>query len=149
MAHCLVLVAADMDPMDHSNMDHSHHHSHPMATPTSGGHDHGGDGGNGGGHEGHMGMVSGGFFSAACSLNMIIVLKAWSCCLGDDLLLWLPKRGAAVQRAAHQLTWRSVCPDWFHVLLFIFDPHALLFSSNQRWSRRVSASSCWPSCMKA
>lgn len=65
MAQCWVLVAADMDPMDHS-----HHHSHPVATPTSGGHDHGGDG-NTGGHGGHMGMVSGGFFSTACSLNMI------------------------------------------------------------------------------
>ncbi|XP_056875530.1 high affinity copper uptake protein 1 isoform X1 [Takifugu flavidus] len=39
-------------------MDHTHHHSHPMATPTSGGHDHGGGAGGGtGGHEGHMGMV--------------------------------------------------------------------------------------------
>uniref|UniRef100_H3D6U6 Copper transport protein n=3 Tax=Tetraodon nigroviridis TaxID=99883 RepID=H3D6U6_TETNG len=47
---------ADSDPMDHSNMDHSHHLSHPMATPTSGGHDHGGDGSSGG-HGGHMGMA--------------------------------------------------------------------------------------------
>eukprot|EP00066_Takifugu_rubripes_P003220 XP_003965646.1 PREDICTED: high affinity copper uptake protein 1 [Takifugu rubripes] len=39
-------------------MDHTHHHSHPMATPTSGGHDHGGGAGGGtGGHEGHMGMA--------------------------------------------------------------------------------------------
>ena len=44
-----------MNPMDHSG-----HHTHPMATPTSGGHDHGGNGGQGG----HMSMVSGAFFSA-------------------------------------------------------------------------------------
>ncbi|TWW66542.1 High affinity copper uptake protein 1 [Takifugu flavidus] len=43
---------------DVNPMDHTHHHSHPMATPTSGGHDHGGGAGGGtGGHEGHMGMV--------------------------------------------------------------------------------------------
>lgn len=54
--------------MNHSDMDHSHHHSHPVATPTSGGHDHGGDGSSGGGH---MGMVSGGDFSALLLLNTI------------------------------------------------------------------------------
>ncbi|XP_030291091.1 high affinity copper uptake protein 1 isoform X1 [Sparus aurata] len=44
--------------MNHSAMDHSHHHHPTMAPPTTSGHDHGGGhGGNQGGHEGHGGMV--------------------------------------------------------------------------------------------
>lgn len=58
MVNCLGLVPADINLMNHSQ-----HHSHPMATPTSGGHDHGGGSGS---HEGHMGMVSVGFISAVC-----------------------------------------------------------------------------------
>lgn len=97
---------------DVASMDHSHHH---MTTP-SGNHDHHQP--NTGGHESHGGMVRVSSSSAACSLKVISHPKSFACCLGDDLLRWLPERGAAVQRPGHQLSWRWVRPDWFHVSLF-------------------------------
>lgn len=122
MLNCLGWVPADVNPMDHT-----HHHSHPMATPTSGGHDHGGGAGGGtGGHEGHMGMVSGGFISAVSCLNMVTranLVTKHSKRL-ELLSRWWPSTLATI-------TWSCCSADWsstrLEVSLGCFDVHLRSF----------------------
>lgn len=144
MLNCLGWVPADINPMDHS-----HHHSHPMATPTSGGHDHGGGAGGGtGGHEGHMGMVS--FISCLNTIppaNLVrkhakrFVVQAMTFYFGYynvELLF----SGLVINSPGGQCC-------LFGCLTRGALSFTLFWSSTQRWSRRASESSCWPSCTKA